>query len=539
MQFDYAKLLGVAMLMAVTLHGQESVCNLFKDLKAADGRHLIVTGELIFANDFAVIGAGDCDYQYTSNHYLFPSALRLRPSAKVPPEQISGFRDAAAEYDRLWRDGKVVSASASFTGRVQLGEAEGFPGELTFDALEDLKVQALPDASELPVIPICELFQSLATWKGQRIAVRGEVVGTSEGSWLMGRCQGSFNTNGYRWPVSLSYAGPAYASSSIEPLIRAKQPSTPPKGLETFRGRNNVVRSATYVGRLRMRDKYMAICREGGDYITNGFGHMNGAAAEIVVEEIRDIALAKPPSDEGIEQDHGCQPPNLSALCPAATLPRAAALGCIARVRELLSKSGIDSLDGNASEALSQAIRTGNDVLVQILLAAGAPVNPREFHVWSPLAEAAWSRKLDVMKTLLKAGANVDAVDHQGTTYLAGYGFFDKRVLKTLLHAGANPNACDKSGRTALMQAANYGYEDAVVLLIDHGAAVNQKDNKGRSALMYAANGKYVDAIPHLLSHGADVYSRDLDGKTAMDLARSSKNDVATELISSAIEHFR
>jgi ankyrin repeat protein len=76
------------------------------------------------------------------------------------------------------------------------------------------------------------------------------------------------------------------------------------------------------------------------------------------------------------------------------------------------------------------------------------------------------------------------------------------------------------SGRTAFMQASNYGYEDAVVLLIDHGVVVNQQDNKGRSALMYAANGQYVDAIPHLLSHGADAYARDLDGKTALDLAR-------------------
>jgi hypothetical protein len=37
----------------------------------------------------------------------------------------------------------------------------------------------------------------------------------------------------------------------------------------------------------------VAVCRDAGDYITNGFGHLNGAAAEIVVEEIRDVELAK------------------------------------------------------------------------------------------------------------------------------------------------------------------------------------------------------------------------------------------------------
>ena len=536
-----ARLPGAAMLMVIALHGQESVCDLFKDLKAADGHQLILTGELIISKDLAAIGADDCDNRYSSTmggsgvHFLWPTALRLKPSAKVPAEQIRRFRDAAIEADRLRHDGKTVSASASFTGRVRLSEAGDFPGEFTFDSLNDLKVEALPDASELPVIPICELFQGLTAWNGRRVAVRGEVVGTFEGSWLIGRCKGGFYTNGYRWPVSLSYAGPAYYSHSTAQLAKEKRPPSQPKGWETFRGRYNVVESATYVGRLRMRNEYRAVCREGGDYITNGFGHLNGAAAEIVVDEIRDAELAKAPPDEVIEDERSCQPSNLSALCPTATLSRAATLGCTSRVTELLSKDGVDSKDGNESEALSQAIRTGNDGIVKILLSAGAPVNPPKFRVWSPLAAAAWWRKLDVMTTLLKAGANVDSVDHQGATYLAGYGYFDKRVLKILLDAGANPNASDSNGRTALMQAANYGYEDAVVLLIDHGAVINQRDHKGRSALMYAANGKYVDAIPHLLNHGADLSARDLDGKTALDLARISKNKVAIELLSAAM----
>jgi ankyrin repeat protein len=366
--------------------------------------------------------------------------------------------------------------------------------------------------------------------------VRGEVVGTSEGSWLTGHCKGGFYTSRYRWPVSLSYAGPAYYSDSTASVARAKEPTSQPKGWETFRGRHSVVKTATYVGRLRMRDKYIAVCREGGDYITNGFGHLNGAAAEIVVEEIRDVELAKASVKEELDEESSCQPPNLSLLCPTATLARAVALGCADRVRALLSKDGIDSTDGNESEALNEAIRTGNAGLVSVLLRAGAPLNPGKFRNWPPLGEAAWQRKLGVMRILLNAGANVDAVDHHGETFLAGYGFFYPNVLRILLEAGANPNASDRNGRTALMQAANYGYEDAVVLLIDHGAVVDQKDNKGRSALMYAASGKYVDAIPHLLSHGADVYARDIDGKTALELARASRNEVAEGLISSALK---
>src|SRR2546425_607296 len=134
MQREGLQLAAIFLFVAVSLCGQESVCDLFEDLKAADGRQLIVSGELIF------------------------------------------------------------------------------------DSFEGLKVEALSDPSEVPVIPICELFQDLAAWKGKRIAVRGESSSTSEGSWIVGRCQGSFYTNGYRWPVALDYAAPAFYSSQTAAL---------------------------------------------------------------------------------------------------------------------------------------------------------------------------------------------------------------------------------------------------------------------------------------------------------------------------------
>jgi hypothetical protein len=81
--------------------------------------------------------------------------------AFTTPAQLQQFQNAGVEADRLRQAGKTVSASASFSDRVRLAESRDFPAELTFDSFETLKIEALPEASTLTVIPICDLCQNL------------------------------------------------------------------------------------------------------------------------------------------------------------------------------------------------------------------------------------------------------------------------------------------------------------------------------------------------------------------------------------------
>jgi len=520
---------------ASALSGQESVCELFSHLvEGDDGRKIILTGDLIISKDLAAIGAVDCDNQYISNHYIWPTGLSLRPSPDVTPEKLQQFRAAAAKADDLRQAGKTVSASGSFSGKLRMTQSSGYPGELIFDSFDNLSVEALPDPATLPVIPICDLFQNLMAWKGKRVAVRGEFVTTMEGAWISGRCKGEFVTNGYHWPVFLTFGELAHYSTETAKLNATRWPSASERE-NALEGRYSVVKTATFVGLLRMRSEYTAVCREDGSYLTNGFGHLNGAAAELAVEKVLNFDLSAPPGDDAYDdyEEKLCVPPNLPALCAAAqSLERAASLGCVDQLREFLAKDGIDSKYGSESSALGKAIRSGNEAIVKLLIQGGAPVNPAQASFLPPLAEAAHWHRIEIMKLLLKSGAKVDGLDSQGQTYVASFGFFDPLVLRILLDAGANPDATARKGQTALMQAAGYGYEKSVKILIEHHADVNLRDHKGRTALMHAAIGGYVDAIPLLLENGADPKARDSEGKTALDLARTSKNQIAIRLLS-------
>jgi len=522
---------------------QESVCDLFSHLETSDGQQLVVTGDLIISKDVTILGAADCDNHYTSalsdSQRVWPTALLLHPSTAVNPVQLRQIQNAAAEADRRRSQGRGIRATAIFSGRLRLSTTGDIPAELEFDSFENLKVETLSDAASLEVIPICALFQSLSNWKGKRLAVRGEFVSTKEGWWIGGNCQGAFVTDGYRWPVGISLGVPAYHSKETAELYQAKWPAVS-KG-ENLKGMPDVIKTLTFVGTLRLRSDYRVTCVPSGTYRALGYGHEGGAAAELIVESIRDFELA-PRSDAPIDTKAGdaqqhCTPPTRAELCAQAdSLNRAAQRGCVEKVREFLALNGIDSNGGSESEALRTAIRSDNKEIAQLLINAGAPVNPSITTLWSPLADAAFAKHFDMMKLLLQSGAKVEAPDHRGVPLLLSTGFFDPTVTTILLDAGADVNTVDREGETALMKASAHGGKETVKVLVEHHADLNRKDVKGRTALMHAAAGHRSDAIPLLLENGADPNVRDNEGQSALDLADKSNNLGAIAMLSLAVK---
>ena len=117
------------------------------------------------------------------------------------------------------------------------------------------------------------------------------------------------------------------------------------------------------------------------------------------------------------------------------------------------------------------AVHAGKLDVVRVLIAAGADVNATDERGWGPLMKAVYNPSLDrgfadVVETLIQAGARVETPITYGIRPLmlaAGYG--ETAVVETLLKAGADVLARNDGGLTALMMVKEKFYVDVINLL--------------------------------------------------------------------------
>eukprot|EP00562_Extubocellulus_spinifer_P004889 CAMPEP_0178535442 /NCGR_PEP_ID=MMETSP0696-20121128/35547_1 /TAXON_ID=265572 /ORGANISM="Extubocellulus spinifer, Strain CCMP396" /LENGTH=149 /DNA_ID=CAMNT_0020167581 /DNA_START=406 /DNA_END=856 /DNA_ORIENTATION=- len=100
------------------------------------------------------------------------------------------------------------------------------------------------------------------------------------------------------------------------------------------------------------------------------------------------------------------------------------------------------------------------------------------------LLDAAYDGRVDDVRSLLRRGANIHAVDKWGETPLhkASIKGHDE-VAKMLLDAGANVNAANNDGATPLHAASANGHDKVARVLLDEGADINATNEKGETPL--------------------------------------------------------
>ncbi len=191
------------------------------------------------------------------------------------------------------------------------------------------------------------------------------------------------------------------------------------------------------------------------------------------------------------------------------------------------------------NNALLSAVQSGKVEEVKKLISAGANVNSVDKDGW-PLLYAAIPCKTEILDLLLSAGADVNKSTGSDTVLSrACFQLNDPKAIELLIKAGADVNAMDNS---ALFSAVEAGKLDFVKLLVKAGANVNAKNKKGKSVLQFCSNPTIrdflsksgtkvsaavlkdiafsggVNGVKSLVATGADVNQKDENGCTALIL---------------------
>ncbi|KAF8258800.1 ankyrin repeat-containing domain protein [Lactarius quietus] len=168
------------------------------------------------------------------------------------------------------------------------------------------------------------------------------------------------------------------------------------------------------------------------------------------------------------------------------------------------------------------------DLVEQLLFNFPQCASSRGGHCGTPLHLASYAGRLQVVRSLLRRGMDVNVGGYQNKTALLYASWLGRHdVVQFLLDHGADVNSRDDYHTTPLHFAANKGHADVVQVLLEHNANVNSKNHAGETPLFFALHiydpkGGYPQAVRLLLVHGANVNVQDADHETPL-LLRSKQ----------------
>lgn len=197
---------------------------------------------------------------------------------------------------------------------------------------------------------------------------------------------------------------------------------------------------------------------------------------------------------------------------------------------ENLLRSGISadlpdpSPESRGETALMKAVINKDLNMIRLLLKYGANINSVDERGESAVLLAAYLNQFEVVRYLQGAGADINLASKAGITPImtaADHG--NLALVKYLLSKGASLLDKTSNGFTLLMAAAKYQPE-VTEFLIQKGLDVNAQTSYGGTALMVAAKTGNIESLKTLLNHGAKVHLTNKAGHNALFYATPAYN---------------
>ena len=176
---------------------------------------------------------------------------------------------------------------------------------------------------------------------------------------------------------------------------------------------------------------------------------------------------------------------------------------------------------------LHAAAAKGNAAEIEKLVKAGAAINARDGHQRTPLHVAVFTRKQDAARTLLRLGADANALEAQQYDIVTIAAVAnDVPMLKLALDGGCKAtNITSPYHGTALIAAAHLGHDEVVRTLIAAKAPLDHVNNLGWTAVIESivlgdGGKRHVATLKALVDAGANIYFADRSGDTPLTLAK-------------------
>ncbi|CAD7700345.1 unnamed protein product [Ostreobium quekettii] len=218
---------------------------------------------------------------------------------------------------------------------------------------------------------------------------------------------------------------------------------------------------------------------------------------------------------------------------------KAASEGNVKKVQKLIGRGASLKVRRGELKDTPLMISSANGHLevVETLIDAGAGVNASDRDRRTALYKASFAGHLPIAEALLAAGAAVNkAKDARITPLWAAAHEGHAQVVNALLQAGALVDKATLEEVTPLWAAAQNGHVDVTELLLEAGADPNKTKNTGASPLLVASQNGHAPVVDALLEAGADPEAANAEGIAPLHSASVTIGNASVAVVGSLLD---